>query len=76
MMAALLHGVAKRGNEHFTVWTGAEMASKLGADVFGQLVVDIGGQLSKNVETSALTRLVRFFPRHEPVSLGRQSCCD
>jgi hypothetical protein len=62
------------------------MSSKLGADVLRQLVVNIGGQLSENVEASAFTGHVTvrtsaapphgFFSGHEPLSLGRQSFCD
>ena len=86
MMPAQSYGVAKGGDEYFTVRTGAEMPSKLGADVLRQLVVNIGGQLSENVEASAFTRRVMmrtldapphgFFSGHEPLSLGRQSFCD
>ena len=88
MMPAQLHGVAERGDKHLAVRTGPEMSSKFGTDVFGQLVVDIGRQLSENVEASAFPGLVTmwnvgwllllpgFFSGHEPLSLGRQVFCD
>jgi hypothetical protein len=52
------------------------MAPELSAYVFRQLIVDIGGQLPKNVETPFLAMLVRVFPGHEPAALGRQSPWD
>lgn len=76
MLPAQLHRIAKRGDEHFAVWTGAEMSAKLGANIFGQLIIDVGGQLPKNVQASLFTVLVRFFSGHEPVSLGRHPACE
>jgi hypothetical protein len=46
------------------------MPPKLSADFLGQFVVDIGGQLAKDVQTTSFTVLVRVFSAHEPVSGG------
>src|SRR4029078_2624160 len=87
MVPAQRHSVAKRTDEYFAVRTGAEMPSKFGANVFWQLVVDVGRQLAKNIETTDFVRRVMmglegagpsrqdFFPAHEPPSFGRQCSC-
>ena len=88
MLLAQPHGGPKGGDKHFTIWTSAEMTPQLGANVLRQFIVDIGGQLAKNVQTPAFTGAVtvrtsgaaacrgRCFPCHELVSRGRHPSCE
>ena len=53
-MSAERNGLFEGGDEDFTIWTGAKMSAYLLANVGGEFVVDIGGQLPEKIHTMAL----------------------
>ena len=76
MVATQRHGLAERLDEDFTVGTGTQVAAEFGANVGGQLVVDVGRQLLEDIQATAFAGLVtmwrrlavshRFLLGHEP----------
>jgi hypothetical protein len=48
----------ERGDKDFAIRTGAQVAAKFAANVRGQFVVDIGGQLLQYVQAMAFARLM------------------
>jgi hypothetical protein len=62
-MATERHGLAQRRHEGFTIWTGAQVSANLLANVGGEFIIDIGGQLAKDAQTSAFFMSLSFPSR-------------
>ena len=50
-MLAERHGLAQRCDEGFAVRAGPQMAANLVANVSGEFIIDIGGQLAQDAQT-------------------------
>ena len=58
MIATQLYGIAERRDESLAVGAGANMTAKFGANIGGQLIIDVSRQLPENIQAAAFTMLM------------------
>lgn len=75
-MATERNGLTQGGDEDFTVGTGAQVPADFAANISRKFIIDVGGQLSENVQALALPMVMSMPRRRSAQSLvGSLALC-